>query len=453
MNRGRSLLLLVVIALALGAYIYFFEAQRDTSDPTLRKDKVFTLESDKVEELQVRAADGVTTTLKKEGGSWRIVGPEVLDADASQVSSLLTSLESMDIQRVIAEKPTTVKDFGLEPARYSVTFRTAGDSAAKTLNFGNKTPTGSDLYAQVGGDPKLFLVSAYVEDSLNRTTFDLRDKTALKFSRDAVDALTSQATGAAGYSLAKKGTDWRLVKPIDTRADGNAVESLLGRVEQARMKTVVAPSATPADMKKYGLDKPQAQLTIGAGSTQGTLAVGGKHDDTSVYARDLSRPLIFTVDAALLEELKKGADDFRVKDIFTFRTFSALGADFTLGGQTFGFAKEKAASPEQSSAAEVWKQKTPAAKDVDQTKFTDLLTTLSNLRADKFADKPLAKGDDVVVVARSGEAGAPVEERVTFRKAGDVVHAIRSAETGAAIVPTAEYDKALALLKELTGVK
>ena len=47
--------------------------------------------------------------------------------------------------------------------------------------MGNKTPTGSDLYAQVEGQPKLFLISGYLEDTFNRTTFDLRDKTALKF--------------------------------------------------------------------------------------------------------------------------------------------------------------------------------------------------------------------------------------------------------------------------------
>ena len=44
-----------------------------------------------------------------------------------------------------------------------------------------------------------------------------------------------------------------------------------------------------------------------------------------------------------------------------------------------------------------------------------------------------------------------VTEKVTFRKSGDVVHAMREGESGAAIIPTADFDKARALIKELTG--
>jgi hypothetical protein len=40
-----------------------------------------------------------------------------------------------------------------------------------------------------------------------------------------------------------------------------------------------------------------------------------------------------------------------------------------------------------------------------------------------------------------------------LRKSGTTVHAIRASEAGAAVVPTAEFDKALNQLKELTGTK
>jgi Domain of unknown function (DUF4340) len=192
-------------------------------------------------------------------------------------------------------------------------------------------------------------------------------------------------------------------------------------------------------------------VTLGAGSTRASLVIGTKLADGSLYARDLSRPIVFTVEPGLLEDLKKKPDDIRVKDVFEFRSFSALGLDLTLGGQTFSFAKEKVAVKDQSPANDLWKQKAPAAKDVDQTKFTDLLTTLSNLRADKFADKPVTGGEDIVVVARSGDASSAVTEKVTLRKSGDVVHALREGESGAAVIPAAEFEKARALIKELTG--
>jgi hypothetical protein len=460
MRGGKSLLVLLVLALGLGAYIYFVEAKRDLTDPATKKEKIFTLDTAKVEEIEVKAASGEVTRLKKTGTEWQIVSPSTLEADQSEVSSLLTSLETLEIQRTLDEKPADVKPFELDPPRFTAAVRSAGETAMRRINVGGKTPTGSDLYAMVEGQPKLILISSYVEDSLNKTPFDFREKSVLKFARDGVDSLTVEAAGSPTMSLAKKGSDWRFVKPVDAKADFGSVDGVIGKVAQAKMKSMVAPEAgkpqaelTPADLKKYGFDKPQAVMTIGAGSTRATLAIGGKADDSSLYARDLSRPIVFTVDKILLDDLKKNPDDLRIKDIFEFRTFNALGVDLTYGGQTYTFEKQKAASEQQSTTAEIWKLTKPTAKDLDQPKVTDLLSTISNMRADKFDAKAAASGEDLTVLARHGEAASPSTERVVLRKSGTTVQAIRPGEPGAAIVPTSDFDKAVSLLKELTGAK
>ena len=58
MKRGLSTLVLVVLALALGAYIYFVESKRKpASERTDEKGKVFAgLESAKLEELEVKSS-------------------------------------------------------------------------------------------------------------------------------------------------------------------------------------------------------------------------------------------------------------------------------------------------------------------------------------------------------------------------------------------------------------
>ncbi len=460
MRGGKSLVVLLVLALGLGAYIYFVEAKRDLTDPALKKEKIFAVDSAKVEEIEVKAASGEVTKLKKNGTTWQIVAPATMEADQSEVSTLLTTLESLEIQRTLDEKPASVKEFELDPPRLSVGVRQAGDTAARRVNIGSKTPTGADLYAMVEGQPKLILLSAYVDDQLNKTPFSFREKSVLKFARDGVDSLTIDAAGAPGVALTKKGNEWRFVKPIDAKADFGSVDGVIGKIEQAKIKTIVAPEPgkpaadlTPADLKKYGLDKPQAVATIGAGSTRASLQVGGKADDSTLYARDLSRQMVFTVDSTLLDDLKRKPDDLRVKDVFQFRTFNALGVDLTFGGQTYTFEKQKAASEQQSTTAEVWKLTKPSAKDVDQPKVTDLLTAISNMRADTFVEKAAASGEELTVAARHGEAASPEIDRVVLRKAGTVVHAIRAGEPGAAVVPTADFDKAIALLKELTGAK
>jgi hypothetical protein len=453
MRGFRSFLILFGVAAALFGYIYFVELERDPAGTAEKKDKVFAIEPGKIEELEIRSASGDVTSLKKQGEQWQIVAPEAVDVDESEVSSIVTALESLEVQRTLEENPASVAAFGLEPPRFSVGFRVAGDTAMRRLLAGRKTPTGGDLYARVEGQPKLFLVSAYQEDSLNKTTFALREKSVLKIARDGIDALTLEAPGTPAVVLSRKGSDWRLTKPTDARADFSAIDGIVNRVTQARMKAIVAPAPSAADLKKYGLDKPQALATIGAGSTRAVLAIGAKQDDTSVYARDLSRPMVFTVDTALLDELKRTPGDLRNKELFQFRSFTALGLDVSLGRTALTFAKEKPASADQASAPEVWKQTKPDAKDVDQGKLTDLISTLSNLRADTFADKALATGEDLTVTARFGDAATPQTEKVTFRRSGKVVHAILAGEPGGAVIPTAEFDKALALFKEIAGIK
>ncbi|HET9369923.1 MAG TPA: DUF4340 domain-containing protein [Vicinamibacterales bacterium] len=457
MRGGRSLLILLVVALGLGAYIYFVEAKRDPNASTTKRDKVFAVEPGTIEEIEVRSESGQVTRAKKEGADWKIVAPAELPADAAQIGSLVTALESLESERTVDENPSSMAPYGLEPARFSVAFRKSGETTMHKLDVGAKTPTGGDLYARIEGQSKLILIASYLENTFNRATFDLRDKTALKFTRDDADSLKLEATGVPTRTLVRQGNEWKLTSPVEARADFNGADGLVGRLFQLQMKALTADDGT-ADLKKYGLDEPQAVATVGAGSSQAAIALGGKADDTTVYARDLSRPMIFTVESTLLDDLKRAADDFRMKDVFDFRSFNATGLDVTLNGQAASFAKEKpapAADAKDASASpiETWKQTRPEAKDVDQTKMNDVLSSLSSLRASSFAAKANTSGDELVITARYGTADKPSTETVTFRKSGDVVHAIVAGQPGAAVIATADFDAAVTKLKDLAGLK
>jgi hypothetical protein len=127
----------------------------------------------------------------------------------------------------------------------------------------------------------------------------------------------------------------------------------------------------------------------------------------------------------------------------------------THGAGSFSFVKQTApAKPNQTSVpAETWKLTKPAAKDVDQNKLVDFLVNLANLKADSCVDRPAGSGDEYVFTVRFGDAKAPKEERVTFRKSGTTVHGMRQGEPGAGVVPTADFDKVVSGLNELTGGK
>src|SRR5438093_9139965 len=95
----------------------------------------------------------------------------------------------------------------------------------------------------------------------------------------------------------------------------------MGRLQSAQMKSIAADDAAPADLKKFGLDKPEVTVNVNAGSARATLLVGGKAEDGTIYVRDASRPMIMTVESSLVDDLKKSGDEYRRKDVFEFRAY------------------------------------------------------------------------------------------------------------------------------------
>jgi hypothetical protein len=208
---------------------------------------------------------------------------------------------------------------------------------------------------------------------------------------------------------------------------------------------------TAAELRTWGLDAPQLTATVGSGSTTATLAIGAARDDASIYARDLSRPLVFTVDSSLLTDLRKQPADLRVKDIFEFNAFSAQTIEVTHGATTVAYAKSVPPSGADASAQPTWSRTKPDIGDVNETALTDLLNALSSLRAERFVDQAPAAGETVDVAVRFGSSDAPSEERVTLRRSGDAVYAVRSGDPGAAVIPSTELEVVLSHLKTLTA--
>ena len=177
--------------------------------------------------------------------------------------------------------------------------------------------------------------------------------------------------------------------------------------------------------------------------------LGGKAADDTVYARDTSKPVVVTVDSALADDLKKGADDYRRKDVFEFRAFNATRVEFTRDGQTVVLRegqRARAKTPRTSGGASA---RTPA--DVDKDKVDGLLAGLANMRAASFVDSTAKTGLDTpaLTVAVKFDDGKK-EERVTFGKEGADVYASRPGEPGAAKVDAADFAEANKTLDELS---
>jgi len=417
MKGLRSFLVLLVIAAALGGYLYY-DSKHPASDEK-KSEKVFAdLKSEKIDRVTVKSDKGETTSAQKQGDKWQLTQPAAAAADEAEVSGIASSLASLEVQRVIDEQASDFKQYGLDPARIEVTFHDGGKD--QKLLLGQKTPTGSDMYARVPDKPRVFLVASFLDATFNKSTFDLRDKTILKIDRDKVDRVEID-TPDRTIAVAKQGADWRLSKPLDARADFSAVEGIIGRLNSAPMKAITADAPDAKALAEYGLDKPAATVPVMSGSSQAGLAIGKSAGEGVVYAKDLSRPMVFTVESSLADDLKKPADDFRVKDLFDARSFNTTRVEVTRNGQTVTFEKDK----------DKWKQTAPAAKDADTAKVEALLTALSNARATGFVDKAPALDAPELTVSLKFDEGK--QEKVAFARKDADAFARREGDTPAKI--------------------
>jgi hypothetical protein len=441
-----STLALLVILVGLFVYIYFVTWKKP-AETSSTQEKVFAgLEADKIEELKVTSEKGDVTTLRKDKDTWQLTAPVTAKADQSETSALTNALTQLEVVRVIDESPADVAEYGLAAPRITIDFKASGDKEFRRLLIGEKTPTGSDLFARRNSDTRVFLVPAYQESTFNRTTFELRDKTVLAFERDKVDGLDVNAGGKT-MQLAKAEGEWRLTQPYQARADYGSVEGLIGRLQSGAMKSVVVEAATPADLRKYGLDKPSASVDVKMGSARATLALGAKAEDNTVYARDISRSAVVTLDSSLADDLKKSADDYRRKDLFEFRSYNANRVEITRGGQTLTFEKIKG---DGKDVLDKWRRVSPTPADADRDKVDSLLSRLSNMRATSFVDASAKTGLNapaMIVLARFDDGKK--EERVTFGKVDNDVFAARPGEPGAAKIEATDFTEASKTLDEL----
>jgi len=443
MRGVRSFLVMLFVLAAIGGYA-LYEWKRVPEDTGEKKDKAFTVEADKIEEISIKSESGDRTTLKKTGPDWQIVQPSALKPDSAETSGLTSNLSSIEIQRVIDENPTDLKEYGLDPARVEVAFKVGGQE--RKLLIGRKTPPATDLYAKLADQKRVFLIPSFLDTTFNRTTFDLRDKTVLALNRDAIDGL-SVATPDRTLKFVKGGNEWHMTEPVAARGDFGTIDGLVSRVNTLQMKSIVAPDAAKA--ADYGLDKPAATITVGSGSSQASLAIGKSSGEGAVYARDLSRPMVFTIESGVLDDMKKDVTEYRQKDLFDARPFSATRLEIVDKGQTSAFEKTKTKNKD-GQEEEKWKQVAPAPRDVDPSKMQNLLSSVTQARATSFVDSAAKTGLDkpeltVIVKSEQGKR----EEKVTFARAGSDTYAARAGEAGAAKVDASAIDGVVKALEEL----
>ena len=312
--KSHSLAIALGVLIILGAVLYWSnkhpESEQASKIAPNAAPAILKLDQTAITKLEIKKKDAEPVELAKtSSGDWQITVPKPFRADQSSVSSMLSTVSSLNSQRLVEEKASDLKSFGLDIPNLEVDL-SEKDNKTQRLLLGDSTPTSNGVYAMLSGDPRVFTVASYEKSSIDKSLNDLRDKRLLPVSADKISRV-EVVRKAQDIEFGRNKDEWQILKPKPMRADATQVGDLVRQLTEAKMD-LSSTDSNSAFAKAAPLAT--AKVTDETGTQE--LQVRKSKDD--YYAKSSSVGGAYKIDATLGKALDKGVDDFRNKKLFDF---------------------------------------------------------------------------------------------------------------------------------------
>jgi uncharacterized protein DUF4340 len=299
----KSTLVVLLLAAALGGYVYYSEFRH----PQVKLDQdapvpLYGFTGDEVTSVQVKSATAAApVALERHSEGWVLTSPVEARADRGVADSLADAIARAASVRRMPADPARMKEFGLQPPAVTIEFKLK-NGQTKLLDLGAKDFSGMNVYAHPGGAKEVLLMPDSLLTDATRSVNELRDRAVLQLGAWSLAELDFH-TAKARFRLEKKGDNWELTEPRQTAADGDEAASLSNALSSARFSDVVEEQANDgAALGRYGLVSPE--LAIHVRNEQGAEAslLIGKKDDNKYFAHDAARSMVFRVEDSLVKK-------------------------------------------------------------------------------------------------------------------------------------------------------
>jgi hypothetical protein len=434
--KPNGLLVAVVILAAIGGGVYWTnkhkadEAKKPATSST-DTTKVLTIPEDQFKEIKIAKKDAEPTIISKTGDKWSLTMPKALPADQDAVTQMVTSLASLNADRVVDQKPADLSPFGLVTPKEQVII-TKKDGKTSTLDIGDDSPVGSGVFAKLEGDSRVFVLPTFTKSNFDKTSKDLRDKRLLTFDSDKLTSLQLSAKGQTLEFGKNAQNDWTIVKPKPMRADGSQVDDIIRKLKDAKMDTSVSDEdAKKAQTAFAGAPKiADVKVTDNGGSQ--SLEVR-KDKDKNYYVKSTSVEGVYKVASDLGDALDKSPDDFRSKKLFDF-----------------GFNEPNKIQLQNATYQKSGEKWMSGSTEMDSISIQGLVDKLRELAASKFVDTGAGATVFEVAVTANDSKNNPRTEKVIITKETDKYFATRSGEPAVYELDSKAVDD---LIKAAAGVK
>jgi hypothetical protein len=271
--------------------------------------------------------------MEKKADHWEIVKPLRARGDDQKIADLLAQVTTAQIQQFIAEDRGDLRPYGLAEPRGAITLFSADDKNGQILQIGGPAGAGEkekdQVYVRFTSRNAVYTLPKKIEEILAVKPADLRDRHLVRIDPNMLDRITIDAAGKGKTVLARKEESWTIASRNNQPANGGEVIRMLDLVRSEQVTKFVEDVAS--DLPKYGLDKPQLQLTFSSFASENTAETTagehpfatiafGKIDGDNVFARLGDEPFIVAVRKSLLDNIFADPLQWQELGIFRFKT-------------------------------------------------------------------------------------------------------------------------------------
>lgn len=265
--------------------------------------------------------------VEKKGDHWEIVKPLKARGDDQKINDLLAQVTTAQIQQFIAEDQGDLRPYGLTEPRGSITLFAGDDKTGQTLQIGGVPEKEKEqVYVRFTARNAVYTLPKKIEELLAVKPADLRDRHLVRIETNILDRITIDAPGKSKTVLARKDENWTIASRNNQPANTGEVLRLLNVLKAEQVTKFIEDVAS--DLPKYGLDKPQLQVTLSSYASENTpestageqpfaTIAFGKIEGDNVFARLGDEPFIVAVRRGLLDSIF--ADPLQWQELAIFR--------------------------------------------------------------------------------------------------------------------------------------
>jgi len=276
--------------------------------------------------------------LEKKADHWEIVRPLRARGDDQKIGDLIAQVTTARIQRFVADDGGDLHPYGLAEPRGSITLFGDNDKSAgrmdssrgeqgQMLQLGAAPEKEKDqVYVRFPSRNFVYTLPKKVGEILNTKPNDVRDRHLARIDKNILDRITIEVPGKSKTILARKDENWSIANHNNTAANSSEVQRLIDTFSNEQVTKFVEDVAS--NLPKYGLDKPQLQLTFSSFASENTAETKagehpfvtiafGKVDGDNVYARVGEEPFIVAVGRALINNAN--ADPLQWQELSIFK--------------------------------------------------------------------------------------------------------------------------------------